>query len=573
MKVYSSDFETTTKVENLRVWASASIEIDTIDNYEVDENFQLFYNINDFMQFALSETSTHYFHNLKFDGDFILYYLHENGYTWTDEKKLQKGQYSTIIDDKTTFYKIEVCNGEKHKTIFLDSFKIIPFKAETVANKFKFDEKKLNIDYEKERPEGYIPTKEEISYIYHDVKIIGKAIKIVRNYGIDKMTIGSSALNYYKKDTGRKEFLRLFPPLKLEIDTFIRKSYKGGFTYVNPKFQGKVLGSGKVFDVNSLYPSEMLNKSFPVGEPIYFKGKYEKTDNYPLFIQKIECSFVLKKDKIPTIQIKDNLLFKATEYLENSKFEIVELTLTSVDLKLFFEHYEVYDLKYLGGYMFKAMNDLFSDYVNLWNLNKVNASVNKNWGLREVSKLFLNNLYGKYASQLIRGSRKPVFDDEKNIITFERLPDTVTKGVYLPVGTFITAYAREKTIRSAQENFDVFIYADTDSLHLLLDGDKMPKLEIDSNKIGCWDYEFKFSKAKFLRAKCYIEKGKNPNSDGEEKLKVTIAGMPSELQEKVNFKNFHFNSEVGYMLKAKRVYGGTVLEKQPYKINKRMFAR
>ena len=94
----------------------------------------------------------------------------------------------------------------------------------------------------------------------------------------------------------------------------------------------------------------MYEKELPFGEPIFFQGEYKHDKVYSLYIQMITCSFKLKKNKIPTIQIKNNRsFFKANEYLENSQNEIVCLVLTNVDLKLFFEQYDVYDLEYVCG--------------------------------------------------------------------------------------------------------------------------------------------------------------------------------------------------------------------------------
>ena len=81
----------------------------------------------------------------------------------------------------------------------------------------------------------------------------------------------------------------------------------------------------------------MYEKELPFGEPIFFQGEYKQDKVYSLYIQMITCSFKLKKNKIPTIQIKNNRsFFKANEYLESSQNEIVCLVLTNVDLKLFF---------------------------------------------------------------------------------------------------------------------------------------------------------------------------------------------------------------------------------------------
>ena len=83
----------------------------------------------------------------------------------------------------------------------------------------------------------------------------------------------------------------------------------------------------------------------PIGEPILYQGKYVEDNVYPLYIQMISCAFELKKDKIPTIQIKHSR-FVDNEYITDSGIEPVALTLTSIDLKLFLEQYDIEYIKH-----------------------------------------------------------------------------------------------------------------------------------------------------------------------------------------------------------------------------------
>lgn len=111
---------------------------------------------------------------------------------------------------------------------------------------------KLDLDYEKYRAPGHELTDEEKEYIKHDVQIAAHVMKIFLEQGLSKMTAGSNALADYKKMCGgSKKFRRMFPFIDNETDEFIRKAYRGGFTYVNPIFQGKRIKDGIVFDVNS----------------------------------------------------------------------------------------------------------------------------------------------------------------------------------------------------------------------------------------------------------------------------------------------------------------------------------
>lgn len=192
------------------------------------------------------------------------------------------------------------------------------------------------------------------------------------------MTQGSNALNDFKEMLTKSKFNHYFPTLDYEVDKDLRKSYKGGFTYLNPIYKEKDLENITVLDVNSLYPSVMYEKELPFGEPIFFSGKYENDKVYNLYIQMITCSFEIKKNKIPTIQIKNNKsFFRGNEYLESSQNEIVCLVLTNIDLKLFLEHYNVYDLEYVCGWKFKSIKGIFKNYIDKWITRKNQATIER----------------------------------------------------------------------------------------------------------------------------------------------------------------------------------------------------
>lgn len=94
-------------------------------------------------------------------------------------------------------------------------------------------------------------------------------------------------------------------------------------------------------------------KEYLIGVPVYFEGKYQNDIIYDLYVQNISCSFEIKKDKIPCIQIKNKTSFYASnEYITTTYNEktgchnIEDLTLTSVDLKLFFEQYKVWNIEW-----------------------------------------------------------------------------------------------------------------------------------------------------------------------------------------------------------------------------------
>lgn len=272
------------------------------------------------------------------------------------------------------------------------------------------------------------------------------------------------------------------------------KVTKGGFTYLNPIYKEKEVENVVNLDVNSLYPSVMYSCRLPFGDPIFYEGEYEKDNVYDLYIQMITCEFEIKENHIPTIQIKNSPSFRFNEYLESSNQEIVCLVLTSVDLKLFLEHYNIKNLKYIAGWKFKSIDGIFTDYIDKWIARKNEATLSGNKGQRTLAKLMLNSLYGKFATSLDVQSKIPYLGDD-DIIHYQLSEEDKKDGIYLPIGCFITAYAREKTIRTSQKikeysinkyGKDMYIYSDTDSIKTLLPIEELSKFcEIDDIKLRC----------------------------------------------------------------------------------------
>ena len=572
MGKYTADFETTVDENDCRVWAYAICEIGKPDNFIYGNS------IEDFISWCSRRETNDilYFHNLKFDGEYIIHWLLSNGYTFIKDKKDRADMtFTTLITEMGQFYSIEVYFEIKNsrrvnKVKFLDSLKILNFSVEAIAKDFDLPIKKLELDYKAKREVGHILTPHEIDYIRNDVEIMSRALEIMFNEGLNKMTISSDALADYKSMC--PNFKKLFPVLPNEIDKDIRASYKGGFTYLNPLYKEKTTGAGIVFDVNSMYPARMVYDIFPYGEPVFFTGKYEYDPLYPLYVQQLTCAFELKKGKVPSIQIKHNSLFVPNEYVESSDGAEVTLTLTSVDLELFFENYNIIGkIEWGSGWKFKATNGLFTDYINKWTKKKIEAKKAGNSALYRISKLMLNATYGRFGLNG-NGRKKYPYIDNDGSVRYAIGENEERPTVYIPIATFITSYARAYIIRSWEKiseysltkyGFDAVVYADTDSLHCLLSPEDVTELsktiEIDDYKLGAWKLESSFLKGKYLRQKCYIEQ----SDDGE--INVTVAGLPKRMSKYINFKNFKIGFSTEGMkidnpkLTYKHVKGGVLL--------------
>lgn len=574
MKKFTADFETCTWLENeTYVWAWAVCEIGNESNIVIDNNIKSFI---DYCYFQ--KNSTFYFHNLKFDGEFIIYYLLKNGFKHVVKKEdIKDNTFTTLISDMGQFYQITVYftkgNKKVHKVTFIDSLKIIPFSVDEIAKTFDLPISKLKIDYNEPREIGHILTEEENEYIKNDVLIVAKALKTLFDENLTYMTEGSNALHDFKSMITKSKYNHLFPTLDYKLDEDLRKSYKGGFTYLNPIYKEKDVENVTILDVNSLYPSVMYEKSLPFGEPIFFDGQYKEDKVYNLYIQMITCSFEIKKGKIPTIQIKNSMNFMANEYLESSNNEIVCLVLTNVDLKLFFEQYNVYDLEFVCGWKFKSVKGIFTEYIDKWITRKIEATKSGNKGQRTLAKLMLNSLYGKFATSLDVQSKIP-FLTEDDVVHYELSEEEQKDGLYLPIASFITAYAREKTIRTSQaiktyslEKYgqDMYIYSDTDSIHTMLPIEELKAFcDIDDVRLGAWKNEGFAKRAKFIRQKSYLEE-----IDGN--IEITCAGMPKTCYEFVTWENFQTGFTCGGKLTFKHIKGGVKLVETEFTIKDEKF--
>ena len=229
-KKYCADFETATWYDDKTyVWAFAVTEIGREDEKVIYGNC-----IEDFIIWCKNANNPEiYFHNEKFDGEFIIHYLLTHGFKWIkDRSEKDNMTFTTLITDTGIFYSIEIFFEVKNKRVkkckILDSLKILNFSVEEIAKSFGLELKKLKIDYKKVREKGHELTLEEINYIKNDVLIVSKALNVLFNEGLTKMTAASNALFEFKKIMTENKFKHYFPILEKNVDKLIRNSYKRG---------------------------------------------------------------------------------------------------------------------------------------------------------------------------------------------------------------------------------------------------------------------------------------------------------------------------------------------------------
>ena len=96
VKKFTADFETATWLpDETYVWAWATCEIGN------EENLTIGNNIETFIEFCKSQkNSEFYFHNLKFDGEFIIWWALKNGFRHVKKKEdIEANTFTTLISD------------------------------------------------------------------------------------------------------------------------------------------------------------------------------------------------------------------------------------------------------------------------------------------------------------------------------------------------------------------------------------------------------------------------------------------------------------------------------------------
>lgn len=128
-KKFTADFETLVNPQETRVWAVGLCEIGNTENFQYGDSIDYFIN------FCRNKKANYliYFHNLKFDGEFIIHWLLSNGFTCIKDKKDRADNtFTTLISDTGQFYSIEIFfetqNKRKiNKVTIYDSLKVLNF--------------------------------------------------------------------------------------------------------------------------------------------------------------------------------------------------------------------------------------------------------------------------------------------------------------------------------------------------------------------------------------------------------------------------------------------------------------
>ena len=314
---------------------------------------------------------------------------------------------------------------------------------------------------------------------------------------------------------------------------FIAPSMRGGMTYVNMDYVGKELENGGVLDVNSLYPFILSEYAIPS----VYKGSTDdlepNLDKY--FICQIKrLKATLKSHRHPflkrsTTYTNDKIYEKELDWVGKEKNGVHDTVLCSVDVNWLFENYDVEEIEYGKVFYFEEdekFTESVREHIVYWRDKKENAPdlISRNY-----AKFMLNTIWGRwgmYEKEVDEGAKKiDVGDKDTNYVS----------------AIFTTAYARVYLNKMMNWFDEDLIYTDTDSVHFLFGNKvkdekdlevKLGKL-LDSNKFGMWDFEKKWTKAKYMKAKTYA-------MQIDDKIKTVTAGR--QLPKIESLDDFYFGA-------------------------------
>ena len=399
-----------------------------------------------------------------------------------------------------------------------------------------YNDKKEVIGYDVEIPKNKKEELELLEYNYRDCQVTYKFIKFLEeellllNTNLES-TIAKTSLNHFRRNY-LKEKIRREETTKKGVEQLIFKSYYGGRTEIY--IQGTHILND--YDVNSLYPSEMLED---IPNPNTFQYVYvPKQKN------------ILKYEGVSTVKIitPKKLYYPLLPFRKDGKliFPLGTFTATYTHLELRKALSLGYEIKYVEEQIiYKKSVPFFKEYV----LDLYNKRLEQKGRPEEiVYKLLLNSLYGKFAERPITKTWfltdieiEDIIDknsNTENIKFYEQYGYYETesneeKQYKLPIfSSYITSKARIRMY----ENLSNVYYMDTDSYftpRIMNTGSKLGELKLEA-KGECTLVKPKFYQFKTVN-KTFV-KVKGLSKANTEQFKDLLLGKKVEYLKFVKLK-------------------------------------
>lgn len=300
---------------------------------------------------------------------------------------------------------------------FWDPFLFFRGSLDSVAKSFEVDVEKGAFDhaqvqemYEKDG-KTFKWNKGEISKKikkYNDLdvevlyKVVMKMSDVMPNM-FDYCTSSSYAFSQFSQECKYKE--NITKTLDKEKYEFIRRAIVGGRTQTIQKYTTYSQTPNDLLcmiDVVSLYPSQMVNRKFPIGKPFSVSG--EVVDKMGVY----ECIINHQHGLNEKGELKPTIVPLREDTLNWNHRGRIQTVLSSVTIALLRKHFGHDCVDVMNGLVWEeCVDDLFDDFINKWIQVKKEEDVKKEMGqkyntsLRNLAKLLMNSIYGKMIQMVV----------------------------------------------------------------------------------------------------------------------------------------------------------------------------
>jgi len=494
--------------------------------YKIESNLQEITVIKRKKEVTVLDTLYIYAFNLEFDLSKIL-------------SEFRKKNIPFQID----FDKTLIINGVFHTAkikdrniVFCDLYPIVGSSLDKAAKTFDLINHKLDItEFNKLKKDEYFKTVSPddemlLEYLKTDVLVTYELLmKVIELSGLAESdfikcpTVASLSMRIFRTNMPQDFKTICESYLYKRDEEFIRKGYHGGRVEVFKNY----IEDGYHYDINSLYPSVMLDKEYPVGDCSTTKrvgesiGKNEILTNeilfdwkriydYNNFFYMIECEVTAPDTNIGLLPIKKDskLIFPVGTFIG---------IWTNIELNYAISHGVTIN-KIFQMCHWRKKAKVFKNFVEKFKTMKEESTGAK----RTFAKLIQNSLYGKFG--MIR--ERIVYENYKEE---KRIRIEAKGGICARVYTvlkqdlikytkffvadyikpqfsvFVTAYSRIEllnTMLQCEKMGAQVYYCDTDSLVI----DKpLPESICSFKEYGKWKLERKVKKGFYLLPKLYAE--------------------------------------------------------------------
>ena len=310
------------------------------------------------------------------------------------------------------------------------------------------------------------------------------------------------------------------------LSEYIRKSYQAGWNYDTQRPRSEYMNTpGAVYDINSSYPYVMATKPIPWGEPSYFYNEIpeEAKDDYHYYFVRVRIKFNLKEgNHLPYLRKRGDFMYNIQDYMSTSDIlyedkktgkirrtsKIIgmdgkpqevfpEFVLSKTDYEIVHRHYNIEKEEVIDGVYYRTIRNAFKHFVGVFYAMKNDSKKSGDKGSERIAKIILNGACGTLAK---RETRENLVYNNINMKP-EIVKSQSPSQSYIHMASAILSYAREIVYEAACANYDNFLYADTDSIHIM--GRNPKGIEISPTKLGAWKLEREFDDAYYYKRKSY----------------------------------------------------------------------